>query len=232
MPPGPDQCVVLKVNGDYLHENIRNTENELDSYDERMEQILHRVFSEYGLVVAGWSGEADAALRRILRESASGRFSTFWTSRGDPGEPALEVIRERGAVEVQIEDANRFFPDLADLVEAASQSQRTNPISRNVAVERAKRYLNQENRSRLHDLVMEEVERVREVVYSDEFPVHDVEIHGEEIQRRIKAFEGATQKLVSLAAIIGYWGEEEDIGIVYVDVETGAVLSDGIIACD
>lgn len=219
LPPGPDRCVVLKVNGDYLHENIRNTEDELESYDDRMEQVLHRVFSEYGLVVAGWSGEADTALRRILRESASGRFSTFWTARSEPGEPAQEVIRERGAVEVGVEDTNQFFPAMADLVEAAAQSQRTNPVSRNVAVERAKRYLTQGDKTRLHDLVMAEVERVRGVVYSEEFPVHDVEIDEDEIQRRIEAFEGATGKLASLAAIIGYWGDREDVRILVDGIE-------------
>ena len=49
----------MKVNGDYLNASTKNTEDELASYDPRIEMLLDRILDEYGLVVCGWSAEWD-----------------------------------------------------------------------------------------------------------------------------------------------------------------------------
>jgi NAD-dependent SIR2 family protein deacetylase len=43
------QCVVVKIHGDYLDDRIKNTEQELATYDPRMDAYLDRVFDEFGL---------------------------------------------------------------------------------------------------------------------------------------------------------------------------------------
>ena len=72
------QCCVLKVNGDYRDARIRNTESELDKYPPEFDDLLDRVFDEFGLIVCGWSAEWDHALRKAISRTPSRRFSMYW----------------------------------------------------------------------------------------------------------------------------------------------------------
>ena len=60
------QCSVFKVHGDYLDTRIRNTAVELDQYPPEFDNLLDRIFDEFGLIVCGWSAEWDGALRSAL----------------------------------------------------------------------------------------------------------------------------------------------------------------------
>ena len=83
-------CYLLKLHGDYKDARIRNTECELSSYPEAYDNLLDRIFDEYGLLVCGWSGEWDVALRKAIMRSPSRRYSMFWAARRDLGR-----LRER-----------------------------------------------------------------------------------------------------------------------------------------
>ena len=51
------KCCVFKVHGDYLDARIRNTPAELDQHPPEFDQLLDRIFDEFGLIVCGWSAE-------------------------------------------------------------------------------------------------------------------------------------------------------------------------------
>jgi NAD-dependent SIR2 family protein deacetylase len=57
------RCTVIKLHGDYLDTRIKNTDAELGSYTSAIDTLLDEVFDRFGLIVVGWSGEWDAALR-------------------------------------------------------------------------------------------------------------------------------------------------------------------------
>jgi hypothetical protein len=71
-------CTVVKVHGDYLDARIKNTPAVLASYDPRMDTLLDRIFSEYGLIVCGWSADYDLALREAFKRSRTRRYGTYW----------------------------------------------------------------------------------------------------------------------------------------------------------
>ncbi|MCY8065641.1 hypothetical protein MOF28_01940 [Bacillus haynesii] len=48
-------CTVLKIHGDYRDTRFRNITDELSSYPESVNELLNRVFDEYGLIVSVWS---------------------------------------------------------------------------------------------------------------------------------------------------------------------------------
>ena len=52
--------MVFKVHGDYLDMRIRNTTTELSRYPREIDQLLDRIFDEYGLIVCGWSVSGTA----------------------------------------------------------------------------------------------------------------------------------------------------------------------------
>ena len=66
LPLVHQKCCVIKVHGDYLDTRIKNTPEELAAYDDRLNRLLDQVFDEFGLIVCGWSGQWDVALRAAL----------------------------------------------------------------------------------------------------------------------------------------------------------------------
>ncbi|MBI1929655.1 hypothetical protein HYR99_36080, partial [Candidatus Poribacteria bacterium] len=85
MPLTHTSCAIIKVHGDYLDTRIKNTPDELARYDKRLNQLLDRIFDEFGLIVCGWSAEWDVALRSAMERCKNHRFTTYWTIRGNPG---------------------------------------------------------------------------------------------------------------------------------------------------
>ncbi len=45
---------------------------------EAYDQLLHRFFDEYGLIVSGWSADWDHALVAALERRATRRYPLFW----------------------------------------------------------------------------------------------------------------------------------------------------------
>ena len=65
------ECCVFKVHGDYLDTRIRNTSSELAHYPAEFDRLLDRIFDEFGVIVCGWSGEWDAAMRSAIMRASS-----------------------------------------------------------------------------------------------------------------------------------------------------------------
>jgi len=106
------QCYIVKVHGDYLDTRLRNTEGELASYSQPQDQLLDRIFDEYGLIVCGWSSDWDTALRAAITRAPSRRYPLFWASRGEPSASAQDLIAQRAGRIVPIESADGFFAGL------------------------------------------------------------------------------------------------------------------------
>lgn len=85
-------CYILKLHGDYKDARILNTEAELNHYPLRYDSLLDRIFDEHGLIVCGWSGEWDGALRAAFLRAPNRRYSTYWAPRGELGGGAQELI--------------------------------------------------------------------------------------------------------------------------------------------
>lgn len=73
------RCFILKLHGDYLDNRILNTDEELASYPPEYDRLLDRILDEYGLIVAGWSGDWDRLSVRRSHERRTGA-----TRRGGP----------------------------------------------------------------------------------------------------------------------------------------------------
>jgi hypothetical protein len=98
------RCVVVKLNGDYLDDRIKNTEGELASYDPRMNSYLDRVLDEFGLIICGWSGDWDVALKGGMERCSSRRYTTYWASIRPLGARADSLATLRQAQRLAIRD--------------------------------------------------------------------------------------------------------------------------------
>ncbi|BDO05165.1 SIR2 family protein [Klebsiella quasipneumoniae] len=68
------KCYILKIHGDYKDARILNTDSELEHYPEEFNKLLDRIIDEHGMIICGWSGEWDHALRAAFTRSPSRRY--------------------------------------------------------------------------------------------------------------------------------------------------------------
>jgi hypothetical protein len=199
--------MVVKLHGDYRDDRIKNTPAELARYSPMVNGFLKRVLDEFGLVVCGWSGEYDPGLRDALLGAPSRRYTTYWTVFDELKEPARKVADHRNAVLIKIDDADRFFTQLADKVEAIHATDEPHPLSISAAVASTKNFLIEpRDRIRLEDLVTREVERVKECTEGPEFPVYASEFV-EEYRSQLSRYESATQVLCHMIATMAWYDD-------------------------
>lgn len=206
------QCLIVKVHGDYLDTRIRNTPGELAVFDPPMDRLLDRLLDDHGLIVCGWSSDWDEALRNAVRRIANRRLTTFWTIRGDPSVAAKDLIANRSAVTVPIRDADQFFGDLLERVEALDDLRQSPPLTVDLAVAAAKRYLvDPSGRIRLRDLAKSETEAVLAAMAAlggdGDQPTDD------EFERRMVVIEAATAKIAAIVSAGCFWGDQSHLGI-------------------
>ena len=161
MPLAHSPITIIKVNGDYLSANFKNTIEELDDYDEEIFELLQEVFTQYGLVVCGWSADHDTALCRAMAEAELLKFSTYWLHKGEirPGSNAERLIDRRKATTVPIEDAGDTLGGVEATVDALGDAAGQRRLSADASVAQLKRFLPDEShRIRLHSLVTGEAE--------------------------------------------------------------------------
>lgn len=165
------KCCVIKLHGDYLDTRIRNTPEELATYPKVVDSLLDRVLDEFGIVVCGWSGVWDTALRAAIERCPARRFTTYWASQSAPAPEAAALLQRRDARLLPIKDADTFFHELAEKTDALENSRRPHPLSAAAAVASLKKYVSEDRYNvQLRDLMFTEGERVHTLLddYSKE----------------------------------------------------------------
>ncbi|WP_275230761.1 SIR2 family protein [Novosphingobium album (ex Liu et al. 2023)] len=208
------RCLILKVHGDYLDNRILNTDAELASYPAEYDRLLDRILDEYGLIVLGWSGEWDPALRAAVTRAPSRRYPTWWASRGEPGPAASDLIARRAATMVPVANADTFFCGLADAVDVLAKSRRPSPDTIELLLATTKRNLsNPERRIDLADAFAEQADKVATRLRGDEFPV-TMQVTNDVLIERWKAIESLSEPLARMVGLAGRWGDGTEFGIV------------------
>lgn len=208
-PLSHQDAVILKVNGDYKEVNIKNITEELESYEPAIEERLNTIFDEHGLIVCGWSGKWDIALRESLLSCESRRYSMYWAYHGELEERAANIIAHRDGIKIQISGASEFFLNLKENVQALEGSESGAPLTRQVARERVKRYLTREEKKiELADLLREETNKVLEEITDEgRFPLA-IDFTDENFTERMDVYENLAGTLAIATSTCAYWGPE------------------------
>lgn len=207
------QCYIFKIHGDYKDARILNTDSELGEYPAAFNGLLDRIIDEFGLIVAGWSGEWDHALRSAFLRAPSRRYPTFWLSRGRLSERGEELIAHRKAVVVQSGDADTFFVGLSQKLETIQQSRQLNPMDADLTIAMAKRFLaRSEHQIQLDDLFTGETKKVI-AYFGPVFTTVQARFQ-QNLTDWVYAYESATEPLVRLSTVMGRWGSGSEQKLV------------------
>lgn len=214
MPLPHVQCVIVKIHGDYLDTRIKNTPSELADYDVQSNALLDRIFTEYGLIACGWSGDWDPALAGAILRTTRHRFTTYWLAHGKLSTRANDLVRHRQAVAVPITSADAAFTDLERKIEAIESQRMGDPMSPRLAVITMKRYLSEDrHRIALEDLVVGELNAVKQQLAGDKFPLGDPLPTKETYRERVERMELMCSRLVPVATTGAYWGDAKWDGL-------------------
>jgi len=207
MPYVHNQCTIVKLHGDYMDTRIKNTPEELAHYSEALNKYIDRIFNEFGMIICGWSAEYDKALRNALYRRMDRRFSTYWTVRGQAGDEAIRLINHLNAEKISIKGADEFFGTLSDNVEAIRNFSKSHPLSADLAIAKVKKYLSEDKYSiKLHDLVIEELDRVCLELSSDRFETKlQFNLTNEFYIKRVHEYEELMKTLIKISTTLAYF---------------------------
>ena len=207
-------CYVLKLHGDYKDARILNTDAELNAYPAEYDRQLDQIFDEYGLIVCGWSGEWDHALRAAFLRAPNRRYPVYWVARGKLRTNAQDLVSHRRARVISVADADTFFTSLLRRVEALEQTHRQNPLSIELLVNSAKRFLSRsEYRIQLDELFTEEVNRLLKELDAADFDPGKP-FSQEDFGRRVRKYESITEPLARMVGVLGRWGDDSELPLV------------------
>ena len=203
-------CTLIKANGDYLDTRIRNTSAELSRYDVPMTDLLRRVCQEYGLVVCGWSGDWDDALRNILLQ-ANWRFSVFWSARATLAATGQDLAATLPAQTIPGMDADTFWATLEQRILSIDQMTAGRGLTAAAALAAVKRMiLRPEEAIQLHDFIRDSTTRVADTAAAIHVrPAPEQSDIQQDFSARVAAYEAATAELLPMLAAVAFWGSRE-----------------------
>ena len=206
------QFTIIKLNGDYLDARIKNTESELQSYGPETNKLLDQVFDNFGLLVVGWSGEWDVALRAAIFRQPSRRYPFYWAARGAVSQLAADLITHRAGRIILINDANSFEAGRDNRCGCGLHSA-PHPQSVSMAIARAKRYC-RDDRFLLEftELLNAETSTIRAFIESDDYPRG--EPTNAALNSLIASLVSRSEILRRVCLVCGRWGTPEAVRAV------------------
>ena len=108
---------IIKLHGDFLYDNIKNTLAELETLETNTKRKLNQFAQEYGLVVLGYSGRDRSVmdtLDLLLRDDEKFKQGVYWCQRrGSKISSRLQDLLRRDRVyQVEIDGFDEFMAEL------------------------------------------------------------------------------------------------------------------------
>lgn len=210
-------CTVIKINGDYKDNRFRNISEELSSYSPKLEELLKDIFDKFGLIISGWSGEWDVAIKNIMKSISSRRYSWYWHSYSDQlANGAQELVSFRDAqVILNNKGADGFFSQLLNNVEAIENHLTVNTFTVETIIAQAKNLLGKNKIIELHDLMMSETENVMQGIRELQM---DKQFNGlEDLKSSIRGLISKSANFCALLTTICYYNEHSRITEFVID---------------
>jgi len=199
---------LIKINGDYLDSRFLNTKQELSKYEKKLHEYLLQIVNDYGIISCGWSGKWDTGLINILRECQNFRFGSFWTYKNDCEIELKEIAKKRKGQIVEINDADSFFTDVLERIEALESINENHPLNSDIALARLKKFIvKDEYKILLHDLILnEQFEAINKIKQIEDFSIYP---DHKNLFPQLSKYEASVEILVKFAVNGVFWSKPE-----------------------
>jgi len=123
---------IIKLHGDFLFDNLKNTVRELESLELNMKAKLRQYAPEVGLLIVGYSGRDRSvmdALDQLLRVDDNFPHGIYWAVRkgGDVPQPVKLLSRFRRVSLFEIAGFDEFFANVHEALGLSLQREVSDP---------------------------------------------------------------------------------------------------------
>ncbi|QHW35462.1 hypothetical protein GZH47_31690 (plasmid) [Paenibacillus rhizovicinus] len=199
------RCTIYKLHGDFKDPRILNTPDELANYSQEQNQLLDRVLDEFGLIIVGWSGEWDVALRAAMLRTVSRRYSWYWLAVGSVRDGAKELIAHRRAEVINIEGASSFITQLCTRVEGMNVSNTIHPYTTDAVVGMVKQFLRRGDWIKLEEYFISESNALREKMLM--LPQYG---NAEDFKQNLQTLTSISTPLVASLLTLSYYSRNDE----------------------
>jgi hypothetical protein len=201
-------ATIVKVHGDYLSPDLRNTVTELAGYEPEVDSLLDEIIDRYGLIICGWSGRWDVALREALERASNRRYPLYWCRRSALTAEAKALVAQRDGIEIPIVDADQFFGELANKVTLLAELSGGSPLTTELLVAELKRYLpDPTQRIRLVDLIDGVTSETASAIGVAHFPTPTGTFDADSFRSHIREYKGKMDRLLAVLTTGTRFGE-------------------------
>ena len=149
---------IIKLHGDFLYDNIKNTLAELETLEDNTKRKLHQFAQEYGLVVIGYSGRDRSVMDTLdvlLRDGDNYKQGIYWCLRHgeEPSRRLQSLLRRDRVYLVRIDGFDEFFADLHEKTGTSLPKAIAHPFE--IARERADLFVKIPSALDLHPVIQE-----------------------------------------------------------------------------
>ena len=125
---------IIKLHGDYLFDNIKNTVRELETLEQNMLEKFKQFASEYGFIFIGYSGNDRSimdTLNLLLKNEENFPHGIYWCIRkGDRINRTLESLSRYPKVRfVEIDGFDEIFAEINEKLALSLQPEMTDPYA-------------------------------------------------------------------------------------------------------
>lgn len=110
-----ERPTIIKLHGDYLYDNLKNTNSETAELEKNMGDALSRSLDEYGLVVIGYGGN-DKSIMNVLNSNDIDipDFGLFWCTldKNNLSRQTKELLRKPNTFLVEIDGFEELFSNM------------------------------------------------------------------------------------------------------------------------
>jgi tetratricopeptide (TPR) repeat protein len=125
---------IIKLHGDFLFDNIKNTLSELESLEENMREKFKQYATEFGLIVVGYSGNDRSimdSLAVLLRHEVNFPHGVYWCIRkGTKVSRNVEMLQRFPKFKlIEIEGFDEFFAEITSALDLELQPELADPYT-------------------------------------------------------------------------------------------------------
>ena len=147
---------IVKLHGDFLYDNIKNTLSELETLEANTKKKLSQFAKEYGLIVLGYSGRDRSVMDNIellLRDEENFPYGVYWCLRrgADRSNRLQNLLSKSRVYPVQIDGFDEFMADLHSMARLDPPDAIARPLD--IARDRARIFLNSASPLRNHKVI-------------------------------------------------------------------------------
>lgn len=197
---------IIKINGDYIDCQFRNTSDELDEYPPIMHKYLERIFEDYGLVTCGWSGEWDKGLIKIISGTVVPRYNSLFATVGKAKETIANLSYSRNGELLPIRGADEMFSELWEQVSALNENHINKNMVHDIMIAKCKKYLSASH----YDIeYMDLVERLGNEAYNviNAHAQYDFVLTQDSFSKYLEIHKSVITPLIEIAVLAIRWGK-------------------------